>query len=103
MLRFIRTSESGLIAASGLLLVDFDDVVLLHLEGLRRLVVVDPAAVEEKAKGRWRDPGSLRVRLLQLAHEGGHLDPEVDFVGVLANHLQLDVLRFVRVSHVVDG
>ena len=41
--------------------------------------------------GDW-DADPLRVRLLKLAHLRRHLDPEVDLVGVLADHLQLDVL-----------
>ena len=90
--------------SSGLLLVDLDDVVLLHLEGLGRLVVVDAAAVEEEAEGGDGDADALRVRLLQLAHLRRHLDAEVDLVGVLAHHLQLDVLGLVLVlRHVGAG
>ena len=37
----------------------------------------------------------LAVALLELAHLGGLLHPEVDLVGVLAHHLQLDVLGLV--------
>ena len=40
----------------------------------------------------------LAVALLELAHLGGLLHPEVDLVGVLANHLELDVLGLVA-SH----
>ncbi len=35
-------------AAAGLLLVDLDDVILLHLQRLWGLVIVDPAAVEQE-------------------------------------------------------
>ena len=80
-----------------LLQVDLDDVVLLHLEGLGRLVVVDAAAVEEEAERGDGHADALRVRLLQLAHLRRHLDAEVDLVGVLAHHLQLDVLGLVLV------
>ena len=39
---------------AGLLLVHLDHVILLHLQGLGRLVVVDPAAVEKESKtGNW--------------------------------------------------
>ena len=89
--------------SAGLLLVDLDDVVLLHLEGLGRLVVVDAAAVEEEAQRGDGDADALRVRLLQLAHLRRHLDAEVDLVGVLAHHLQLDVLGLVLVLRHLVG
>ena len=50
--------------SSGLFLVDLDDVVLLHLELLRRFVVVDASAVEQESEGGDRNADSLRVRLL---------------------------------------
>ena len=87
---------------------------LLHLEGLGGLVVVDPATVEQEAEaGNWNthlrkiivQPSMpspithpLAVALLELAHLGGLLHPEVDLVGVLANHLQFYVLGLI--SHV---
>merc|ERR1719195_266262 len=83
--------------SSRLLLVDLDDVVLLHFEGLGCLVVVDPPAVKEEPQGGDGDADALCVGLLQLAHLSGHLDSEVDLVGVLAHHLQLDVLRLVLI------
>ena len=82
---------------SGLLLVDLDDVVLLHLEGLGRLVIVDAAPVEEEAQWGDGDAHTLGVALLELAHGSGHLDAEVDLVRVLADDLQLDVLGLVLV------
>ena len=82
-------------ASSRLLLVDFNDVILLHLQSLRSLVIVDPSAVEEEPEGGDRDAHTLRVRLLQLPHLGGLLDSEVDFVGVLSDHLQLDVFSLL--------
>ena len=85
------------LTSSGLFLVNFDDVVLLHLEGLGRFVVVDPPSIEEKPERRDRDSDPLGVALLQLAHLGAHLDPEVDLVRVLAHHLELDVLGLVLV------
>ena len=81
--------------AARLLLVHFDDVVLLHLERLRCLVVVDATAVEQEAEGGDGNSDTLRVGLLELAHLSGLLDPEVDLVGVLADDLQLDVLCIV--------
>jgi hypothetical protein len=83
--------------AARLLLVDLDDVVLLHLECLRGLVVVDPAAVEQEAEGADGDADALRVALLELAHLSGHLDAEVDLVRVLSDDLELDVLGLVLV------
>ena len=73
--------------AASLLLVHLDDVVLLHLQGLRGLVVVDPAAVKQEPEGGDGDADPLAVGLLELAHLGGLLYPEVDFVGVLADNL----------------
>ena len=46
-----------------------------------------------EAGHRHSDP--LAVGLLQLAHLGGLLHPEVDLVRVLSDHLQLDVLGLV--------
>ena len=37
----------------------------------------------------------LAVAFLELAHLRSLLDPEVDLVGVLAHHLQLDVLSLI--------
>ena len=79
----------------GLLLVNFDHVVLLHLKCLWSLVIVDATSVEEEAqRGDW-DPDSLAVALLQFPHLCGLLHPEVDLVAVLPHHLQLDVLGLV--------
>ena len=41
-------------ASPGLLLVDLNDVVLLHLQGLGGLVVVDTAAVEQEPENKKR-------------------------------------------------
>ena len=89
--------------SSSLLLVDLDDVVLLHFQRLRCLIVVDSPAVEEEPQGRDGDADALRVGLLQLSHLGRHLDAEVDLVGVLAHHLQLDVLCLVLVLGHLGG
>ena len=43
-------AEEGGLDAAGLLLVDLDHVVLLHLQRLGCLVVVDPSAVEQEAE-----------------------------------------------------
>ena len=42
------------------------------------------------------DADPLAVRLLELAHLGGLLHAEMDLIGVLAHHLQLDVLGLLR-------
>merc|ERR1719436_154900 len=84
---------------SRLLLVNFDDIVLLHLQSLRSFVIVDASSVKEEPETGHRNPHPLAVRLLQLAHLGGLLDPEVDFVAVLSDNLQLDVLGLV--THLV--
>ena len=70
-------------------MIDIDDVVLLHFE---RLIVVDETAVEEETERVDGHAYALGIRFFQLAHLGGHLDAEVDFVGVLSDNLQLDVL-----------
>ena len=70
--------------AASLLLVHLDDVVLLHLQGLRGLVVVDPAAVKQEPEGCNGDANPLAVGLLELAHLCCLLHPEVDFVAVLS-------------------
>ena len=70
--------------AAGLLLINLDDIVLLHLQGLRGLVVVDPAAVKQESEGCDGDADPLTVGLLELAHLCCLLHPEVDFVAVLS-------------------
>ena len=57
-----------------LLLIDLDDVVLLHFELLRRLVIVDTTAVEEETERVDGHAYALGIRFFQLAHLGGHLD-----------------------------
>ena len=84
--------------AASLLLIHLNDVILLHLQGLGRLVVVNASSVEEEAERGDGDSDSLRVGLLELAHLGGLLDAEVDLVRVLADDLQLDVLGIVTHS-----
>ena len=49
--------------SAGLLLVDLDDIVLLHLERLRSFIIIDSAAVEEK-------PGN-KEELWALQLQGG--------------------------------
>ena len=84
---------------------------LLHLQGLGRLIIVNPAAIEQEAKtGHWNShlkqktmakttvlssTHPLAVALLQFAHLGSLLHSEVDLVGVLAHNLQLDVLSLI--------
>ena len=70
--------------AARLFLVHLDDVILLHLQGLRGLVVVDAAAVKQESEGSNRDADPLAVGLLELAHLCGLLHSEVDLVAVLS-------------------
>ena len=77
----IRSPTAG---ASCLFLVHLDDVVLLHLQGLRGLVVVDAAAVEQESEGGDGDADPLAVGLLEFAHLRCLLHPEVDLVAVLS-------------------
>ena len=82
--------------AAGLLLINLDDIVLLHLQGLRGLVVVDPAAVKQEPEGGDGDADPLAVGLLELAHLCCLFHPEVDFVAVLSwKKGLLNVLQFI--------
>lgn len=79
-------------ASAGLLLEHLDDVLLLHVQRQRRVAVVNAAAVEEEAQRGERHADAIAVGLLQLAEGGGLLHAKVKLVGVLADHLDLDVL-----------
>merc|ERR1712212_753831 len=79
--------------ASRLLLIHFDDVVVFHFECFRSVVVVDPFAIEEKAKRSDWNPLTFAVTLLQLAHRSGELDFKVNFAVVLSDNFQANVLR----------
>merc|ERR550519_595944 len=82
-----------------LFLVNLDDIILLHLQSLRSLVIIDPPSIEQEPEtGLW-DSHPLAVRLLQFPHLSGLLHTEVDLVRVLAHNLQLDV--FSLVSHLI--
>merc|ERR1719446_355243 len=83
---------------SSLLLIHLDDVILLHLESFGGFVVVDPPSVEEESQRSDGDSHPLRVGFLELPHLGCLLHPEVDLVGVLSHHLELDVLRIIPSS-----
>ena len=72
-----------ILAAAGLLLVHLDDVILLHLQRLRSLVIIDPAAVEEEAEWSDGDPHPFTVGLLQFPHLSCLLHTEVNLVAVL--------------------
>ena len=85
--------------STSLLLIDLDHIILLHLQGLRVLVVIDSPAIEEEPEAGNGHAHPLAVALLQLPHLRGLLDPEVDLIAVLANHLQLDVLAVVTRHH----
>ena len=87
--------------ATSLFLVHFYNVVLFHFEGFGGFFIVNTSAIEQKSKGRHWHTHSFGVRFLQFAHVGWHFDSEVNFVGILANNLKLDVLGFsVLISHV---
>merc|ERR1739838_304021 len=83
---------------SGLLLVNLNNIILFHLEGLRVFIIIDPSSIkEETERCDWHsDP--LRVGLLKFSHLGGLLDPEVDFIGILSNDFKLDVFRIISSS-----
>merc|ERR1719431_2529565 len=80
------------------LLVHFYHVILFHLESFRCLIIINSSSVEEKPERSDWYPHPLRIRLLQLAHLRGLLYAEVDFVGILPNNFEFDVLGFVTHS-----
>ena len=47
-MEMLLSGDYTTLLAPGLLLVHLDNVVLLHLQGLRSLVIVDAAAVKEE-------------------------------------------------------
>ena len=62
--------------SSSLFLVDLNDVVLFHLQGLGSLVVVDTTSVEEETEGGYGYANSftekeLKIRL--IIKEGGNV------------------------------
>merc|ERR1719219_2764948 len=79
--------------ASSLLLVNLDHVVLLHLQSFGGFVIVDPSSVKQKPERGDGDAHPLGIGLLQFTHLSCLLHSEVDFIAVLPNNLQLDVLR----------
>merc|ERR1739838_1239704 len=84
--------------SSSLFLIHLNYVILFHLESLRGLIIIDTSPVEQKPQGCNGDTNPLRVRLLEFAHLSGLLHPEVDFIGILSNHLQFDVFRIISSS-----
>merc|ERR1711875_28526 len=87
---------------SRLFLVNFDNVVVLHLQGLGRIIVVYPFAVKEETQRRDRHALTLTVRFLQFAHRRGKLDLEVNFAVVLTNDFEANVLRGRLISATVS-
>merc|ERR1739838_657412 len=81
--------------SSSLFLIHLNYVILFHLESLRGLVIIDPSPVEQKPQRCNGDTNPLRVRLLQFAHLGSLLHPEVDLIGILSNNLELDVFSII--------
>merc|ERR1719513_284211 len=89
--------EAGMQGEGGtrLLLINLDNVVLLHFQCFRSLVVVDSAPVKQKPERCHGNPNPFRVGLLQLAHLRGLLHPKVDLAAVVVYPLQLDVLSLI--------
>merc|ERR1719357_1209091 len=81
--------------ASSLLLVDFNDIILFHLESLGSLVIIDPSSIEQETEAGLWNSNPLAVRLLEFAHLCGLLHTEVNLVRILSNNLQLDVLGLI--------
>merc|ERR1739838_124408 len=84
--------------SSSLFLIHLNYVILFHLESLRGLIIIDTSPVEQKPQGCNGDTNPLGVRLLEFAHLSGLLHPEVDFIGILSNHLQFDVFIIISSS-----
>merc|ERR1719220_2315714 len=83
---------------SSLFLIHLNYVILFHLESLRGLIIIDPSPVEQKPQGCNGDTNPFGVRLLQFPHLSSLLHPEVDFVGILSNNLELDVFSIISSS-----
>ena len=97
---FLHSGRVLLVRATpSLLLVHLNDVILLHLQSFRRLVVIDSTSVKEKSERGDRNTNTLGVGFLQLAHQSCLLDSEVNFIGVLAHNLQLDILGIFSHRH----
>merc|ERR1719220_2713627 len=83
---------------SSLFLIHLNYVILFHLESLRGLIIIDPSPVEQKPQGCNWNTNPLGVRLLQFPHLSSLLHPEVDFIGILSNNLELDVFSVISSS-----
>jgi len=83
---------------SGLFLVNLNDIVLLHLEGLGVFIIIDPSSIKEETERCDWHSNPLRIGLLKFSHLGGLLHPEVDFIGILSNDFELYVFRIISSS-----
>ena len=89
---FKKTCFSSSEASSSLFDHDIDLVAIVHLERLRRVIVLDPLAVEYKSALIVRQALTLAVGLHQLLQLRAFLDLEKDFAAIL--RLDLDVELF---------
>jgi len=71
---------------------------LFHLQGFGVFIIIDPSSIKEESERCDWDSNPLGVRLLKFSHLGGLLYSEVNFIGVLSNHLQFDVFRIISSS-----
>ena len=60
-----------------------DDILLLHLQRPRGVVVLDPAASVEEGEGAGGHPEPGAVGLLQPPHRSGLQQAEVDLVTII--------------------
>uniref|UniRef100_A0A2M3ZMF3 Putative secreted peptide n=1 Tax=Anopheles braziliensis TaxID=58242 RepID=A0A2M3ZMF3_9DIPT len=79
--------------AAGLLLVHLDCVAFLHLQRCRRVVLVDRLAIEAESHDLHRQARPVTVGIHQLAKRRVLFNLELYDGVVLAQHLQVDVLR----------
>jgi len=81
--------------STSLFLVYFNHIILLHFKGLGCLIIINPSSIEEKPKRSNWNPDPLTVALFEFTHLRCLLHSEVDFIGILSNHLQLDVFSII--------
>jgi len=78
---------------SSLFLVNFYNIIVLHFQLFWCFIIVNPSTIKEESERGHRNAHTLTVTLFKLSHLCTHFDPEVNFITILSNHLQLDVLR----------
>merc|ERR1719432_199554 len=94
------------LVATSLFLVNFNDIIIFHFQLFRCFIIVDPPSVKQESKRSNWYTNSFTVRLFQLPHLCCHFHSEMDFIRILTNNLQLNILgsgissiRLLIISH----